>query len=456
MKHHILMIDDDEDNLISTAFLLKRWGYEVLAAKSGDEGITKLREGVEEFSIILLDYKMPEKNGAETAIELRKINSDAVILIYSCDESREAVISSMRAGAINFIEKNDDLLYLKEQIEAATHHYETKTRTLKKVNANSDPAKLLASVGMIGISQKMVSVAESILVFRNSKKNILIRGETGSGKELVAKALHTEGNNRFFAVNCASFGNNSQLLESELFGYEKGAFTGAINRKVGIFEAARGGTVFLDEVHHMSLQSQAQLLRVIRERKIRRLGAVREEDVDFRLIVATKPEIEEWVKEGKFLPDLYYRFKFLCIDVPSLRERLEDIAPLVMHFCEKHFQETGEKKTFLMHTIRALEQYNWPGNVGELEGYITALLERVPSDTISSHHLDPEMFHAQSRLASFAALEERQEREKRRFLTESLKTSKSMQQAAERIGLPRQTFQSMLSRFKVNTNIEKS
>jgi DNA-binding NtrC family response regulator len=217
--------------------------------------------------------------------------------------------------------------------------------------------------------------------------------------------------------------------------------------------------VFLDELHHLSLESQAQLLRAIQEKKIRRVGATQEIEVNFRLIAATKPDIEKRVKAGTFMEDLYFRLRFHTITVPPLRERPEDIEPLVAHFCRKYFEETGQKKTFLMRTIRLLEGYEWPGNVRDLEGYVFSLLTESPRPTIDPKQLDHRFFRDESNSAlplTLDELERRHERERRERIVSTLAVSRSVAHAAEKLGVKPTTLHSMMGRLGIKQNVADS
>jgi two-component system response regulator AtoC len=455
-KYNVLVVDDEEENLFSTRSLLQRWGYDVDALKSGVEAIEQIKTTAKQYAVILLDYKMPVKNGLETAREIRALNDEVSMLIYTAHPSLESAKASMRVGVADFIEKNEDLEYLKSSVDNACKKFES-VRKLKPTLSESEAEKIISSIGMVGKSQKLAEVVAQAIKFRDSRKPVLILGETGVGKELIAKALHAGLKNKFFAINCATF-ENSSLVESELFGYEKGAFTGAMNRKIGIFEVAQGGTVFLDELHHLPIGAQAKLLRVLREKKVRRVGAQQEEDVDFRLLAACRPDIEERVTNGTFLPDLYYRLKFLRIEIPPLRERPEDVAPLVQFFCDKHQQETGETKSFLLRTLRVLEKYSWPGNVGELDGYISALLTNSTKGVIDLVELDRDLldksgFNVES--GTYASLEARQDREKRQFLLNAIEaTDSNIRHAAQRIGIKPTSLHTLMTRLGIRESVK--
>lgn len=457
-KHQILVVDDQEDNLISTQCVLERWGYAVDIARSGEEAISILKSATKEYAVALVDYLMPGKNGAETTLEIRKYNSEVIVLIHTCDDSQDSAVESMRAGAEDFVEKSEDPEYLKQAVLKACVRFEDTRRSLKFQVPQGGGEQLLASMSMIGRSARMVELALQVRRSREMKKPIMILGASGTGKELVAKALHTGPKGLFFPVNCASYTRDGALLESELFGHEKGAFTGALNRKVGILEAAKGGTVFLDEIHHLSPAAQAQLLRAIEEKKVRRVGANQEYEIDFRLIVATKPDIEARVEAGTFLGDLYYRLKYITIEVPDLKDRPEDIEPLVAYFCRKFQEETGKKKTFLMSAVRALEGYAWPGNVRELDGYIFQLLTDSPGTVIGPKDLDSRFVAPEPRasgVVSFQELEDRQEKEKREFLTSVIRSSRSVAQAASTMGMPPTTLRSMVGRYGLKKELDR-
>ncbi len=454
VNYDILLVDDEAENLSTTKDLLRRWGYNVDTAVCGNDAIECVRSSSKEYAVIILDYKMPDKNGAEVATEIRTLNDEAVILMYSAYPSVESMRATIRAGVVNFIEKNEDLNYFNSSVADACVEFE-KYRKAKPPLTAVEATKLIASIGMVGCSEGLARVVQKIQKFRSSDKPILILGETGSGKEMVAKALHVGPPDKLFVVNCAAF-QNSSLVESELFGHEKGAFTGATTRKVGILELARGGTVYLDELHYLDGPTQGKLLRALREKKIRRVGGAREESVEFRLIASSWPDIEERVADGSFLRDLYYRIKFLTVKIPPLRERPEDLEPLVVHFCQKYFRETGERKEFLKRAIRYLEKYSWPGNVGELDGYVSAALTESTRKEIDDKILE-ENFPLEATATSETTIEQlegRQERERRQLITYTIRNSKSVQHAAERLGMKASSLHTMLTRMGMRPSLE--
>lgn len=451
MKSRILIIDDDKMNLRATESLLEEWGYSVDVAESGLEGLGKLKEAERDYSVILLDYLMPDMNGAETAAKIRSFNSESIILIYSCDNSRAAVKETFRAGAVDFIDKDENVDALRSALAIACQNYEDNLRVYKPLVNKAHNSELLQSIGMVGHSQKMAEIVKTCLNYRSYDKPVLILGETGSGKELVAKAIHGQDKQGFFAVNCAAFADGN-LIESELFGYEKGAFTGANNRKVGILEAAGRGTVFLDELQHLSLNAQGSLLRAIRERKIRRVGAPTESSINCRILAATKPDLSRRVEEGSFLPDLYYRLKFLTVEIPALRERPEDIGLLVEHFCRKFHKETGKRVSFRSKTIRLFEQYKWPGNVGELEGCVSQLLVNAGEQAISPSDLDNRfkvLDILENPTSTLSDLDSRHQAERKELISSAINGAGSRRRAAMRLGINESSLRAMAGRLGI-------
>ncbi len=452
MRHRILVVDDDNDNIKSTRLFLEDAGYDIDFATSGAEAITKIQNDSKGFSVIILDYRMPGKNGVETAKDIRSFNEESVVLMYSGDDSRETLKEALRiGGVIDFIDKSESSDELLEAVKKACTQYEEVYQLLRPHVPKTMSEEFLKSIGLVAASRSMHDVAMQVFNYRTLSKPVLIIGETGVGKESLARALHTGHASKYFPINCASFANNAHLMESQLYGYERGAFTGADRRSIGIFEQANGGTIFLDELHRMDLDAQAKLLRVLQEKKIRRVGGALEIAIDFRVIASTQPTIEDMVSKGEFLPDLYYRLNFLKITVAPLRERPDDIGPLISHFTEKFNQERGTKKVFLMSTIRKLEQHLWPGNVRELDGSVFQILNSIKESKIRPEHLEPKHMSTSgySSVKNLSELENRYEREKRDLILTAIQSSKSVLQAAEKLGMPHTTLRSMLSRLKI-------
>lgn len=298
---------------------------------------------------------------------------------------------------------------------------------------------------MIGRSSTQKDLARKIELYSQSSENILILGETGTGKELVARALAKD--KPFLVVNCAAFKGSVSLLESELFGYERGAFTGAAQSRIGLLEAAKGGAVFFDELHQLGLDAQAKLLRVFQEKKIRRVGGKTEYPVDFRIIAAAKNDLEKLMENGDFLSDLYFRLNALRIEVPPLRTRIEDIEPLVAYFCEAYSKQNGTKKTFLHKTIQLLERYSWPGNVRELKNTVTQLLIDSAGKIVEPKDLEAKFFQRAKNCSSgedYLYFKARQEQEEVEFISTILSSSKNKLEAARRMKLSPNTLHSKM------------
>lgn len=356
MAFRLLLVDDHKLTLELTKDLLERNGYVVDTASSREMGIRLVKERGDQYALFILDYVMDTENGAEMGKEILSLRPEAFVVIYSNDSSREALKHSWRSGAVEFVDKNADLNEFLATVRRWCHKYKETYLALRAPEHNENSNKI-ESIGLVGVSDKMAKVADLVLKFRESKSTVLITGESGTGKERIARALHGNNRHRYIAVNCAAYAERSELLESELFGVEKGAFTGANATKKGIFEEVGEGTVLLDEVHTLSLVAQQKLLRALQEKTVRPVGSSREYKVHFRLIAAAKPEIEAMVKSRSFIPDLYYRLNVLRIPVPSLRQRPEDVPSLILNAANKFAANGGTPKQFLLRTVRYLERY---------------------------------------------------------------------------------------------------
>ena len=309
---------------------------------------------------------------------------------------REAPISCLKAGVSDFIQKDEPLDKIIARIRSNFRKFDELSRvvTSKSTQYQShqkefEEASLISKLGMVGCSASMASVAQKVLTLSKNggdKSTILIRGESGTGKELVARAIHENSSRKAklrIDINCASIPEG--LLESELFGHEKGAFTGADKKRLGKFQVATGGTIFLDEIGEMPKELQAKLLRVLQEKTIEPIGSNSPIPVDVRVIAATHVNLEEKVESGEFREDLFYRLNQIPLFIPSLRERPEDIPPLVTHFMDKH--SGREKKKLMYKTLQYLKSYQWNGNIRELENTIKQLVVLTPSDEIRPEHL---------------------------------------------------------------------
>ena len=366
-NHSILIVDDE----LSVRKSLEHWfledGFEVATAKDGNEALEQLQDQV--FDIYLVDIKMPGMDGITLQKRIMQIDKDAVVIIVTAYASVDTAVEALKNGAFDYVTKPIDPDDMSHMIRNALKQ---KNLTEENIRLKEKLSELNPKAKIIGESLEMQRVFEMIDQVAEADSNVLIRGESGTGKEVVARAIHTQSPRRYFpivAVNCGSIPET--LLESELFGHEKGAFTGAQYRRKGKLEMADGGTLFLDEIGDISPKMQVDLLRVIESRAFTRLGGNEEIHSDFRLICATHKNLEQLVEEGDFRKDLYYRINVFSIFIPPLRERRADIVPLANHFITKYAQSMAKpERTLAPAAKELLLQHDWPGNVRELENAI--------------------------------------------------------------------------------------
>ena len=364
----ILVIDDERSIRNSMKDILQYEGHEVVLAENGMEGLVSVKS--EKPDIVFCDIKMPKMEGIEVLERIKEFSADTPVIMISGHGTIDTAIEAIRKGAYDFIEKPLDLNRILITIKNATdkHLLIHKTKTLKN--------KISKKYDMIGNSEALNHVRAMIDKVAVSDARILVTGPNGSGKELVAHQLHElshRKDNAFVEVNCAAI--PSELIESELFGHEKGSFTSAIKQKKGKFELANGGTLFLDEIGDMSLNAQAKVLRALQEQKITRVGGDADINVDVRVIAATNKNLKEEIKKGNFREDLYHRLSVIIIDVPPLCQRLEDIDALANHFLTEVCTEMGiAPKTLSPDAIAALKECEWTGNIRELRNVVERLV----------------------------------------------------------------------------------
>jgi len=386
-RHKLLMVDDDAILLQFIEEYLESKGFDVDTVRSGSEALEKIKSCPRDYSLVILDYQMEGQDGAETTELLLKINPQLFILIYSGDTTRDAVLLSTRNGARGFVDKGEGKEVFLAEVEKMCKRYETEVVTVSDRATNGDKEKAIKSIGMVGSSDALAEIAHTVSKLKNKNGPVLILGESGAGKELVARALHGNRKGPFRAVNCADFLMSKGTARSELFGHSRGAFTGADRDKLGVFEEAQDGTVFLDEVYCLPPEAQVGLLRALQEKVVTRIGSNAEIKIRCRIIAAAKPDLALDVSREHFKSDLYYRISQNVIEIPALRDRKEDIAPLVNHFCKKWSEENGEKKEFLALTIPNLERYSWPGNARELENVVYSVLNTSAKSIIAPEDL---------------------------------------------------------------------
>lgn len=429
-------------------------------SKTTADVINKVEADPYGYAVILLDYHFEGEvlTGADLAKQLLDINPKLLILIMTGDDSADAPIASLRAGVKDFLQKGNDLSNTIEVIRNYCKMFDETRRVITQQSSNRTRflknEKLISQIGMVGWSDDMANVANQVIQLSqsNSDSTVLINGESGTGKELVAKAVHNLSNReskKFIAINCGAIPAN--LLESELFGHEKGSFTGATTKKIGKFQIANGGTIFLDEIGDMPLELQVKLLRVLQEGTIEPVGSTSPIKVNVRVLAATHVNLEEAISEGRFREDLFYRLNVIPIYLSPLRKRPDDIEPLLLHFQDKH--KGGDKK-ILYKTLRYLKHYSWKGNVRELENTIDRLLTMVTDNEITPEHLDAKFFTTtQGAFEEFDCdyptfkkmLDEMAEEKEKEYILFKLRGEKSLRSAAERISIPNTSLQRRLN-----------
>ncbi|HTK38746.1 MAG TPA: sigma-54 dependent transcriptional regulator, partial [Pyrinomonadaceae bacterium] len=371
-RKSILVVDDEKSQREILEMILSGEGYDVTTASSG-EAAMKFVES-RRFDLVLTDLKMTGMSGLDLLKELTNYDKSIIVILLTAHGSVDSAVDALRLGAFDYLQKPYDSEKL----------LETVSRALNKLTT--------LDTEIVSVSPEMDGVKKLILKIAKSSSTVLIRGESGTGKELIARAIHKNSlrsNEIFQAVNCAAI--NENLLESELFGHEKGSFTGAIAEKKGLFEVAHGGTLFLDEIGELDISLQAKLLRALQEKQIRRVGGIKDIDVDVRVVTATNRDLLKMAEEKRFREDLYYRLNVLSLEIPPLRERRSDIPVLIDYFLRKHTRGTDRKVTINNDARRILDDYSYPGNVRQLESALERAVLLCENDTITVADLPPEM-----------------------------------------------------------------
>lgn len=362
----ILVVDDDRGMRDFLEILLIREGYTVTAVADPERGLQKIKK--EGFDLVITDLRMPKMDGIEFLKKIKDISPESPVILITAFASADTALTAMKEGAYDYIEKDFDVEQLKKVLRDALER-RTGSGATSFVKKDGDVVRF---AGMISRSKQMFKVFQTITKVAETTTNVLILGESGTGKELVARAIHEKSPRRhqpFVVINCGGVPEN--LLESEFFGYTKGAFTGAYTDRAGLFELARGGTIFLDEIAELSPFLQVKLLRVVQDKTFRRIGGSEDITVDVRIISATNQDLEKRVQNGSFRKDLFYRLNVIPIRLPPLRERPEDIPVLVSHFIEKYSKTFSKDiKSISAYSLDVLLSYPFPGNVRELENII--------------------------------------------------------------------------------------
>lgn len=382
-KGNILVVDDEKSMREILEIFLRNEGYSVSVADNGAKAIEAIKNDI--YDLIITDMKMPKVSGLDLLKNVKQMTPDTVVVVVTAFGTTESAVEAMKLGAYDYIQKPFQM----DNIRLVVKNALEKQKLQKDVSILKEQLESPSIENIIGESSAMKGLFSVITKSASSNANVLIMGESGTGKELVAKAVHNMSqrkNNHFVAVNCAAIPEG--LLESELFGYMKGAFTGATSNKQGLFELANEGTLFLDEIGEMPLNLQAKLLRVLEGDTFRRVGGVLDIAVDVRIVAATNKDLPALIEEARFREDLYFRLNVLSLKVPALRERKDDIPLLVKHFLMKY---TGNSKRFSDDAVRMLKNYKWKGNVRELENIIERVLLLADSDVIGVESLPEEI-----------------------------------------------------------------
>ena len=456
----VLVADDDAVARELLAEALKKEGYAVEAFASGEEVIARGRQG--HVDVVLTDIRMGAVDGLTVLREFKRMSPNTAVVVLTAFGSLEGAIEAIKQGAYDYLAKPFKREEIKLVVKRSLDHcrlLRENARFRQELKSKSDWSPL------VGSSTAMLEVYKLVARVSESKSTVLLQGESGTGKELIARAIHANGPRRdkpFVPVNCGALPDN--LLESEMFGYEKGAFTGAVGTKTGLFEAANGGSLFLDEIGELGPALQVKLLRVMQDQEVRRVGGTSSVKVDVRIIAATNRDLAQLVKEGKFRDDLFYRLKVVPITLPSLAERREDIPMLVHHFLQKC--ATGTTPTVrgvLPETMAVLTQYRWPGNVRELENAIERAVSLshgpllTPDDLPeavrqeSTEGLERKLSHGDPANDATLTLEEV---EKRHLILVLKETKGNKVKAAKILGIDRRTLYRMAERFGLDIGEE--
>ena len=388
MTPRVLVVDDETSMVEMLSLFFSDQGFNVRCAGSVEGARSEL--GAHTFDLVLCDILMPDGNGLDLLQSIKLETPETAVIMMTAYTSSKSAVEAMRLGAYNYISKPFNLDELKVQALSAL---EKKGLESENVYLRRQLEQKYQFSNIVGRSPRMQEIFALIERVADTPSTILIQGESGTGKELIARAIHFSGarkDQRFLSINCGALPEN--LLESELFGHEKGAFTGAVRDKKGLFQEAHRGTLFLDEVGEMSLPMQVKLLRALQEKTVRRVGGNQEETIDVRIIAATNRDLMESTQNGSFREDLFYRINVIPIQLPPLRQRREDISLLVEHFIKKYSSQMGvDPKRISMEALRSLEEYAWPGNVRELENTIERVLALSISKDITSGDLPPQI-----------------------------------------------------------------
>lgn len=459
MSARILVVDDEEIVIRSCLRILGNGDYEVEAVQDGWEALGKIDEN--DYDVIILDIMMPKVDGMEVLQRVKETHPDVEVIMVTGHSQIETAVRSMKLGAFDYLPKPFDPDELELTVERAL---ERRRLLRENLNLKTEVSSKYRFENIIGSSPGMQSVFRLIAKCAPTNSTALLRGESGTGKELVARAIHYNSLRKdkpFVPVDCNSL--NESLLESEMFGHVKGAFTGAVGNKKGMFEIADNGTLFLDEIGNISLATQAKLLRVIQEREFKAVGDTRTQSANFRLVTATNKDLKAMVADGTFREDLFYRINIFPIQIPPLRERRDDIPPLAFHFLNVFAADLGKIMTDISaDAMNLLTNYDWPGNVRELENTIQRAVILASDKTIRQAHLvsildmmprlDIEVPRTGDDLKRIKkiAREKSVKNIEKLFVIEALKRNAwNVTKSAEETGMQRANFQALMKKYNI-------
>jgi two-component system response regulator PilR (NtrC family) len=451
----ILIVDDERGMRDFLSIMLKREGYVVAVAESADKAGQLLGRG--EFDLVISDISMPGQSGLDVLKQSKTANPETPVIMITAYASAESAIEALKLGAYDYIVKPFDVEEMKVVVKNALEkqRLQHENRVLRR-----ELKEKMRFDELVGDSPRMREVLDLIARIAPTNSTVLIAGESGTGKELVARAIHSGSPRQdrpFVSINCGALPD--ELLESELFGHTRGSFTGAMTAKKGLFEVADGGTIFLDEIGDTSPAMQIKLLRVLQERRIRRVGGTEEAEVNVRVIAATNQDLETMVREKRFREDLFYRINVIQIRMPALREKPEDVPGLALHFLVKYGKIMGKKITRITEeAMRRLQQHDWPGNVRELENVIERAVALETGDAITADSLSREVSAGARPAQEFPAplgdegidLERQLERMRAHFMHEALRRANGVQtRAAELLGMSFRSFRYFAKKYRL-------
>jgi DNA-binding NtrC family response regulator len=451
----VLIVDDEKGMRDFLSIMLKKEGYAVQAVDSAEQAAEAIGRG--EFDLVITDISMPGHSGLEVLKQAKTANPETPVIMITAYASTESAVEALKLGAYDYIIKPFDVEELKIVVRNALEkrRLEHENRVLKR-----ELKEKFRLEEMVGDSTRMKDVFELIAKIAPTNSTVLICGESGTGKELVARAIHA-GSPRhdrpFVSINCGAMPD--ELLESELFGHARGSFTGAVTAKKGLFEVADGGTLFLDEIGDTTPAMQIKLLRVLQERRIRRVGGTEETEVNVRVLAATNQDLDLMVRERRFREDLFYRINVLQIKMPALREKREDVPKLALHFLVKYSRIMGKRITRISEeALKRLVEHDWPGNVRELENVIERAVALEPTDAITDASLSREVRGGSRPPQEFPValsdggidLERQLERLREHFMEEALRRAQGVQtRAAELLGMSFRSFRYFAKKYNL-------